>query len=41
VTKLEVAVWHSPDVPPERQELATRLNLRLATVLREHDVKTS
>jgi len=37
---LEVAVWHVAD-GPLRQELASRLNLRLGAVLRAHEIKTA
>ena len=38
--QLEVAVWHDAD-GPLRQELSTRLNLRLSEVLREHEIRTA
>jgi small-conductance mechanosensitive channel len=38
--QLEVAVWHEAE-GPVRQDLTTRLNLRLAQALREHEVRTA
>src|SRR6185369_17265834 len=38
--QLEVAVWHDAN-GPVRQDLTTRLNLRLAQALREHEVSTA